>query len=94
MNSKPIKLNSKTKVFKIYFDFIYIKKLGDITGETFNFDGKGSTDAVAYGKGSNGGYTVKDSNHFFKPQMVSKLPGRMAAPKPGPIEVVDEVKLN
>merc|ERR1711957_1065248 len=33
---------------------------GDVTGETFNFaGGKKETDAVAYGKGSNGGYGLE-----------------------------------
>jgi len=65
--------------------------LGDIVGETFNFNGKGTVNAVSYGKASNGGYVLKDDSHYVKPQMVTKLPERMEAPKGGPIEVVEEV---
>ncbi len=42
---------------------------------------------------SNGGYALKDDSHYIKPEMVSKIPDVIAGPKPGPVEVVDEVNL-
>jgi len=34
---------------------------------------------------------LKDESNYVKPQMVTKLPERMDAPKHGPLEVVEEV---
>jgi hypothetical protein len=34
---------------------------------------------------------LRDDSHYVKPEMVSKLPGTMPAPKAGPLEAVDEV---
>ena len=57
--------------------------------------GKGTTDAVAYGKGSNGGHAQKVGQTYFKPQMVSKLPAKLGPPAPGPLEAIQEVnKIN
>lgn len=100
MKSKSKKLISKIKVIdpfpmelKLNIILIFkLTKIGNITGETFNFAGKGSTDAVAYGKGSNGGYAIKNENNFIKPQMVTKLPAKMSPPAPGPLEAVEEVR--
>ena len=56
--------------------------------------GKGTTDAVSYGKGGNGGYNEKAGASYFKPQMVSKLPARLGPPAPGPLEPIVEVNNN
>ncbi len=61
-------------------------------GESYNLDQKATTTAISYGVASNGGYALKDDSHYITPEMVSKIPDVIAGPKPGPVEVVDEVK--
>ena len=60
-----------------------------MVGETYT-DGK-SQGAISYGVASNGGYVLRDDSHYVRPEMVSKLPDKMPAPKSGPLEAVDEV---
>jgi hypothetical protein len=45
--------------------------------------------AISYGKASNNNY--KDQPGFVTPQMVASIPEIIQAPKPGPLELVEEI---
>jgi hypothetical protein len=62
----------------------------DVVGEAFNTDSK-PVEAVAYGNAVRNQYTIPDSANYVKPEMVVMLPEVHFAPKPGPLEPVDEV---
>ncbi len=64
-----------------------------MVGETYNEVGRPQVGAIAYGVASTGGYVLKDDSHYIKPEVVSKIPNIHAPPAPGPVEVVEEVKL-
>ena len=67
---------------------------GDLLGEAFNFNGKAHR-AIAYGIANTGGY---DENYvkgiFIKPEMVALLPDKNDLPRPGPMEVIEEVNID
>jgi hypothetical protein len=62
----------------------------DVIGEAFNTDSN-PVQAVAYADAVRNTYTLPESSDFVKPEMVIKLPEVHFAPKPGPMEAVDEV---
>ena len=67
----------------------------DVIAEEYNFESKNgnSKGAISYGLASNNGYTIPEeySNQYIAPTFVKKLPEKMEAPEPGPLESIDEL---
>ena len=47
--------------------------------------------AISYAPASNKAYTLPDNASYIKPEMVTRLPEVINAPKAGPLEPVEEV---
>lgn len=74
-------------------NFTHLLLEGDIIGEEFNLPGSKSRGAVSYGVAKTGSFAASQfsNGHYFRPEMVSKLPDVITPPLPGPKEEVNEI---